>query len=32
MAAHFLLMTEEYLKGKGKRIAPTYHAAITQQS
>jgi len=31
-AAHFSLMTEEYLKGKGKRIAPIYQAAITQLS
>ena len=30
--AHFLSMTEEYLKGKRKRIAPTYHAAIAQLS
>jgi len=31
-AVHFLLMIEEYLKGKRNRIAPTYHAAITQLS
>jgi hypothetical protein len=28
----FLSMTEEYLRGKGKRIAPTYLAAITKLS
>src|SRR5215469_3362837 len=31
-AVHFVVLREEYLKGKRNRIAPSYHAAITQLS